>query len=118
MIALGPYTAGVMSDSEPLVRDWLAAAKRAGEDVWRLPLHPRLKDQLKSSIADMRNTGERWGGALTAGLFLKHFARETPWVHVDIAGPASTNRDNGASQKGGTGFGVATIVQYVTGRSS
>jgi leucyl aminopeptidase len=113
-IALGPFTAGVMSDCEPLVESWLDAAKGAGEDVWRLPLHPRLRDQLKSNIADMRNTGERYGGALTAGLFLKHFAKETPWVHVDIAGPASTNQESGPTTKGGTGFGVATIVRYLT----
>jgi leucyl aminopeptidase len=114
MVALGPYTAGVMSDSEPLVKSWLAAAEQAGEDVWRLPLSKRLREQLKSNIADMRNTGDRWGGALTAGLFLKHFAKDTPWVHVDIAGPASANRENGAVAKGGTGFGVATIVHYLT----
>jgi leucyl aminopeptidase len=62
----------------------------------------------------MRNTGERWGGAITAGLFLRHFAKETPWVHVDIAGPASVNRPFGAVTRGGTGFGVAAIVEYLT----
>ena len=90
MVALGPYTAGVMSDHEALVRNWLAAADRTGEDMWRLPLTARLREQLKSPIADMRNTGDRFGGAITAGLFLKTFAKDTPWVHVDIAGPAST----------------------------
>ena len=64
-------------------------AERAGEDMWRLPLNTRLREQLKSPIADMRNTGDRFGGAITAGLFLKTFAKDTPWVHVDIAGPAS-----------------------------
>lgn len=115
MVALGPYTAGVMSDHEALVAGWLGAARAAGEDMWRLPLNPRLREQLKSSIADMRNTGERWGGAITAGLFLKTFAKDTPWVHVDIAGPASLARDNGgAIPKGGTGFAVATLVEYLT----
>jgi leucyl aminopeptidase len=113
MVALGPFTAGVMSDHETLVRGWLHAAERAGEDMWRLPLNPRLRDQLKSNIADMRNTGERWGGAITAGLFLKTFAKDTPWVHVDIAGPASVSAARPSIPRGGTGFAVATIVEHL-----
>jgi leucyl aminopeptidase len=113
MVALGPHTAGVMSDDDDLVEGFLDAAKNAGEDMWRLPLNPRLKDQLKSAVAEMRNTGERWGGALTAGLFLKHFARDTPWVHVDIAGPASASRESGAIARGGVGDGVATLLDYL-----
>jgi len=116
MIALGPYTAGVMSDNEPLVKSWLATAEKTGEDMWRLPLNGRLREQLKSPIADMRNTGDRYGGAITAGLFLKTFAKDTPWVHVDIAGPASTTGPRPSQPKGGTGFGVATIVEYATRR--
>jgi leucyl aminopeptidase len=112
MVALGPYTAGVMSDNEPLVKSWMAVAERTGEDMWRLPLNNRLRDQLKSSIADMRNTGDRFGGAITAGLFLKTFAKDTPWVHVDIAGPASVATARPSQPKGGTGFAVATIVEY------
>ncbi|HTR55573.1 MAG TPA: leucyl aminopeptidase [Kofleriaceae bacterium] len=114
MIALGPYTAGVMSDNEGLVRNWLTVADRTGEDMWRLPLTSRLRDQLKSSVADMRNTGDRYGGAITAGLFLKTFAKDTPWVHVDLAGPASTSASRPSQPKGGTGFAVATIVEYAT----
>src|SRR5262249_25674665 len=114
MIALGPYTAGVMSDNEPLVKSWLAIAAQTGEAMWRLPLNGRLREQLKSPIADMRNTGDRYGGAITAGLFLKTFAKDTPWVHVDIAGPASTTGPRPSQPKGGTGFGVATIVEYAT----
>ena len=115
VVALGPYIAGVMSNDEALVARWMQAAEVAGEEMWRLPLQERLRDQLKSPIADMRNTGERYGGAITAGLFLKHFAKDTPWVHVDLAGPASVSSDHGATPKGGTGFGVASIVEYVTG---
>jgi leucyl aminopeptidase len=114
MVALGPYTAGVMSDHEPLARRWLAAADRAGEDMWRLPLNQRLREQLKSNVADMRNTGDRFGGAITAGLFLKVFAKDTPWVHVDIAGPASVSSGRPAQPKGGTGFAVASIVEYLS----
>ena len=72
----------------------------------------RLVDQLKSEIADMKNTGERWGGALTAGLFLKEFVGATPWVHVDIAGPASTDKELGHVAKGGTGFARRYHPQY------
>jgi leucyl aminopeptidase len=114
MVALGPYTAGVLSDHEPLVRSWLHVAERTGEDMWRLPLNSRLREQLKSSIADMRNTGDRYGGAITAGLFLKTFAKDTPWVHVDIAGPASVSSVRPSQPKGGTGFAVASIVEYAT----
>jgi leucyl aminopeptidase len=113
VVALGPYTAGVMSNDEPLAAAWLAAAAAAGEDVWRLPLPPRLADQLKSEVADMKNTGERWGGALTAGLFLKEFVNGTPWAHVDIAGPASTDKEFGHLGKGATGFGVAAILEFL-----
>jgi leucyl aminopeptidase len=116
MVALGPFTAGVMSDSEGLVRNWLAVADRTGEDMWRLPLIPRLREQLKSPIADMRNTGDRMGGAITAGLFLKTFVKDVPWVHVDIAGPASTTAARPSQPKGGTGFAVASIVEYATHR--
>ncbi|MBA3395560.1 MAG: leucyl aminopeptidase [Deltaproteobacteria bacterium] len=114
MVALGPYTAGVMSDHEQLVRSWMNVAERTGEDMWRLPLNMRLREQLKSPIADMRNTGDRFGGAITAGLFLKTFAKDTPWVHVDIAGPASLSSTRPSQPKGGTGFAVASIVEYAT----
>ena len=116
MVALGPYIAGVMSNDESTVDRWLGSAKTAGEEMWRLPLPPRLMEQLKSEIADMRNTGARWGGALTAGLFIKEFVGETPWVHVDIAGPASTEKDAGHISAGGTGFAVATIVEHLAPR--
>jgi leucyl aminopeptidase len=114
MVALGPYTAAVMSDHEALVKAWLGVTERTGEDMWRLPLTSRLREQLKSSVADMRNTGDRYGGAITAGLFLKTFAKDTPWVHVDIAGPASLSSTRPSQPKGGTGFAVASIVEYVT----
>ncbi|HEY4055658.1 MAG TPA: leucyl aminopeptidase, partial [Kofleriaceae bacterium] len=116
MVALGPYTAGVMSDHDSLLKGWLATAATTGEDMWRLPLNNRLREQLKSSVADMRNTGDRFGGAITAGLFLKTFAKDTPWVHVDIAGPASVSSARPAIPKGGTGYAVATIVEYATAK--
>jgi leucyl aminopeptidase len=113
VVALGPHTAGVMSNNDALSAQWLGAARAAGEEMWPLPLPSRLTDQLKSEIADMKNTGERWGGALTAGHFLKEFVGETPWVHVDIAGPASTDKEFGHIGKGATGFGVASILRFI-----
>jgi leucyl aminopeptidase len=102
-----------MSNDDALAGEWLAAASAAGEDMWRLPLPPRLVDQLKSEVADMRNTGERWGGALTAGLFLKEFVGATPWVHVDIAGPSSADKEHAHVAKGGTGFSVASMLAFL-----
>jgi leucyl aminopeptidase len=113
IVALGPHTAGVMGNDEPLASTFLAAAEHAGEEMWRLPLPPRLAEQLKSDIADLRNTGERWGGALTAGLFLKEFVGNVAWIHVDIAGPSSASKDHGHIGKGGTGFGVLSILSYL-----
>jgi leucyl aminopeptidase len=113
VVALGPHTAGVMSNDDALANAFLDAASRAGEEMWRLPLPPRLGEQLKSEIADLKNTGERWGGALTAGLFLKEFVGDVPWVHVDIAGPSSASKELGHVGKGGTGFAVASILEYL-----
>jgi leucyl aminopeptidase len=116
MVALGPNLAGVMGNDNSLTERWLQAARQAGEEMWHLPLPERLKDQLKSDVADMKNTGERWGGALTAGLFLKEFVGTTPWVHVDLAGPATATEEWGHVPKGGTGFAVATMVEYLAPR--
>lgn len=114
VVALGPHIAGVMSNDAALSQRWLDAAKAAGEEMWPLPLPERLRDQLKSDVADMKNTGERYGGALTAGIFLKEFVGDKPWVHVDIAGPSAADKEFGATAKGGTGFAVATLVEYLS----
>jgi leucyl aminopeptidase len=113
MVALGPHTAGVMSNDDALADAWLASARAAGEEMWRLPMPERLLEQLKSEVADMKNTGERWGGALTAALFLREFVGDVPWVHVDIAGPSTADKDLADVTKGGTGFAVLTIFEYL-----
>ena len=117
IVALGPHIAGVMSNDDTACAAWLDAATTAGEEMWRLPLPDRLLEQLKSDVADMKNTGERWGGALTAGLFLKEFVGDVPWVHVDLAGPSTSDKEAGTAAKGGTGFAVATIFEYLRGVS-
>lgn len=118
VVALGPHTAGVMGNDQALVERYIAAARRVGEDVWPLPLPLRMKEQLKSTVADLKNSGDRWGGALTAGLFLKEFVGNTPWLHLDIAGPASVDKEWAHLAKGGTGFGVASLIEYLLGRNN
>ncbi|MDP7038510.1 MAG: leucyl aminopeptidase [Myxococcota bacterium] len=113
MVALGGYTVGLFSNNDKVAEDILAGSKKAGEDFWRMPLTGALKEQLKSDVADLKNTGERFGGAITAGLFLQEFVEETPWAHLDIAGPAFTSKDSGAYRKGGTGVAVATLLEML-----
>ena len=114
MIALGPNTAGLFTDDDALAEDIKMIGKRNGEDFWRLPLNDDLLGQLKSPIADMKNTGLRYGGAITAALFLKQFVdKRTNWAHLDIAGPATTDKDADYMVKGGAGFGVRTLVGLI-----
>jgi leucyl aminopeptidase len=108
-------TAGLLGPDGPVVDGVLAAARAAGEEVWRLPLAESLKDQLKSERADMRNAGERTGGAISAAHFLHAFAKDTPWAHIDIAGPSHSGKEHGYVPKEGTGFGVRTLVEFVRG---
>ena len=115
MVALGPRIAGVMTNDERLAEDWLDATNRSGESMWRLPLPEDLKEQLQSKIADIKNTGERWGGALTAGLFLSEFTEGRRWLHVDLAGPSMASKAYGLTTPGGTGFAVATILEFLQG---
>jgi leucyl aminopeptidase len=113
MVALGMTTAGVLGPDGPAVDGVLSAAQAAGEEVWRLPMVESLKEQLKSDRADLKNTGERWGGAITAAHFLHAFAKDAPWAHLDIAGPSHATKERGYVPKGGTGFGVRTLVELV-----
>jgi leucyl aminopeptidase len=117
MIALGPTTAGVFTDDDTLAADIKNIGKRCGEDFWRLPLNDDLMGQLKSPIADMKNTGLRYGGAITAAMFLKTFvAGRTNWAHIDLAGPAHTEKDSDYQPRGGTGFAVRTLVGLIDPR--
>ncbi len=86
--------------------------------MWRLPVTELQKDALRSEVADMKNSGERWGGAINAALFLKEFVGDTPWVHLDIAGPSVSPKERGYLGKGGTGVGVRTLVEYVRRRAT
>src|SRR5438067_4644727 len=115
VVALGMKMAGLMGNDEGWIGQVRGAADRAGESVWPLPLPEEYRKDLDSEIADLKNiTGNRGGGALTAGLFLSEFAGEVPWAHLDIAGPARASGDDGYIAKGGTGFGVRTLVEVLS----
>ncbi|WP_242395424.1 leucyl aminopeptidase [Anaeromyxobacter oryzisoli] len=113
MVGLGLTTAGLFGPEGPLVDQVLAAARAAGEDVWRMPMTEALEEQLKSDRADLKNTGERFGGAITAAHFLHAFVKDVPWAHLDIAGPSHARKERGYVPKGGTGFGIRTLVELV-----
>ncbi|HEV8677016.1 MAG TPA: leucyl aminopeptidase [Methylomirabilota bacterium] len=112
-IALGALCGGALANDPGLQRRVLRAAEEAGERLWPLPLIEEYREGLKSDVADLRNTGPRPGGAITAALFLKEFAGATPWVHLDIAGAAFTEKELPYAAKGGVGFGTRTLIAYV-----
>lgn len=115
VVALGEKIAGLLANDAAWGEQVKAAADRAGEAVWPLPLPEEYRKLLDSEVADLKNiSGGSYGGALTAGLFLEAFVDGVPWVHLDIAGPARAASDNGATPKGGTGFGVRTLLELVT----
>jgi leucyl aminopeptidase len=117
VVALGHWVAGLFSNHEPLAGELLDAASRAGESFWRLPLVDLQKETLRSDVADMKNHGERWGGAITAAIFLREFVGETPWAHLDIAGPSQAPRERGYQGKGATGIGVRTLAAFLEHRA-
>ena len=114
MVALGTKVAGLMGNHDGWIDAVEAAADRAGERVWHLPLPADYRKQLDSPVADLKNIGNRWGGTLTAALFLQEFVADgIPWAHLDIAGPAWTDSVDGEAAKGGTGFGVRLLVDLI-----
>jgi leucyl aminopeptidase len=114
MIALGKKVAGLMGNNDGLVDQVRDAAERAGEAVWHLPLPEIYRKDIDSDVADIKNTAGRYGGTLTAGLFLREFVGDVPWAHLDIAGPAFVDGDDGYIAKGGTGIGVRTLAELLT----
>lgn len=112
VVALGDDIAGLWSPDDEIADELLKAAERAGEKFWRMPLEEPYFEGLKSLHADMKNTGPRAGGSITATLFLKQFVENTPWIHLDIAGPVWTDKDKGYNSAGATGFGVRTLVRW------
>jgi len=112
VVALGGVYAGLMANDDALAQLITECAERTGELVWRLPLDDEYKEQIKSNIADIMNTGGRWGGAVTAAMFLKEFAEETPWIHLDIAGTAWLEDNKPWIAKGPSGIAVRSLVEF------
>ena len=114
VVALGEHTAGLFSPSEKIAAQLLESAAEMDESIWRMPMQKKLRKQLDSKIADIKNVGKRYGGAITAALFLKEFVGEgIDWAHIDIAGPAYSDAAGGSTPFGGTGYGVATLVRFL-----
>lgn len=114
VVALGEEVAGFFSNDTKLTQRLTRAATATGELIWELPLQASYKELIKSKIADIKNIGGRAGGAITAALFLERFVKQTPWIHMDIAGPAYTEKETrGDMPYGGTGFGVRTLLDLL-----
>jgi leucyl aminopeptidase len=111
VVALGKTTSGLFGTPAAWVEDVRRASERAGDRSWPMPVFDDYKDQIKSEIADLSNTGGRPGGAITAALFIKEFAGDLPWVHMDIAGTAWAEEAKPYQPKGATGVGVRTLVE-------
>jgi len=113
-VALGSTCSGWYANREDAAAEFAAAIKQSGETMWRLPLLEDLREQIKSDVADVKQTGDRHGGSITAALFLREFAGDARWIHCDIAGPASLDRPSGWAQvKGATGHGVLTFLAMI-----
>ena len=115
VVALGHERGGVFSNDEEWQSLLLASAERAGEKMWAMPMDDDYKEQVKSNIADLQNIGTRWGGSITAAIFLKAFADPTPWIHLDIAGTAWFASEKPHMPKGPTGVAVRTLVDLAMG---
>ena len=114
VVALGNDVAGFWSNNSNLAKDLLTASSEVGEGLWQMPLQKSYKDGLKSHIADMKNTGPRAGGSITAALFLEEFFEEDiKWAHIDIAGTCWSDKNKGINPAGATGYGVKTLVQWI-----
>ena len=116
VVALGHTATGVFGLDESLVAEVIAAGKRAGEPGWAMPLWDEYRDLIKSDVGDIKNSGGRAAGAITAAMFLKEFTESYPWVHLDIAGTAYSETDLVAIPKGPTGIPTGTFVEFVRGR--
>ncbi len=118
VVGLGTVYSGVITNDSEWCRRIMAAARQAGEKMWELPNDEEYLEQIKSSIADLKNSGGRAAGTITAGLFIGQFADKTPWVHIDIAGTSDADKVKGYNLKGGTGAGVRTLIQLATSPGS
>jgi leucyl aminopeptidase len=114
IVALGTRVSGIMANDDDVLEQIHDASGRAGDPMWPLPLPDEMREKLDSPVADIANIGDRSGGALQAGMFLREFVADgVKWAHLDIAGPAFGDKAFGYTPKGGTGAGVRTLIQIV-----
>jgi leucyl aminopeptidase len=118
VIALGYANAGIFANDDAMYERFHKANEEAGEKMWRLPLDDEYKENIKSTIADIVNSGGRWGGAINAAMFLKEFAEDTPWIHLDIAGTAWMEDQKPWIAKGPSGIALRSLVEFVKGFAS
>ncbi len=111
--ALGDIYSGGFTNNQKLMDRVIAAGNEAGDLIWQLPMHEKYNEQIKSDVADMKNTGGRWGGAITGAKFLAEYVGDTPWVHLDIAGTFLSEKEDGYLVKGATGVPVRTLINLV-----
>jgi len=112
VVALGYVNAGVFANDDKMFERFQSALNKAGEKMWRLPLDEEYKESIKSTIADIVNSGGRWGGSITAAMFLKEFAEDTPWIHLDIAGTAWMEDAKPWIAKGPSGIALRSLVEF------
>ncbi len=118
VVALGYVNAGIFASTDEMYERFAKANQQAGEKMWRLPLDDEYKELIKSNIADMVNAGSRYGGAIFAAMFLKEFAEDTPWIHLDIAGTAWMEENKPWIAKGPSGIALRSLVEFVKGWSA
>ncbi len=117
-VALGRYMAGLMSNDDGLLKQLQKAAKLSGEKVWALPCSDEYAEEMKSKVADLKNTGSKWGGACTAAAFLRQFAGEKKWAHIDMAGVDVFEKPNESASAGASGYGVRLLTSYLMNLAS
>lgn len=113
MVSLGASCSGFFANRDDVAKTFKECCDAAGEQMWRMPLLEDLRDQLKSEVADLKHMGSRYGGAITAALFLREFVGDVAWIHCDIAGPVTTDKPSGFYVKGATGHGVLSFLELV-----
>ena len=117
-IALGDVATGVMANDDDLAAELIQAGKLAGEKIWQLPMFREYDEQIRSDVADIKNTGGRLAGAITAAKFLQRFAGDTPWAHLDMAGTDDASKTRGTQIKGATGVPVRSLIHFAQARSN
>jgi leucyl aminopeptidase len=113
VVALGHVASGMLGTAQDAMHQIEESGRRTYERVWQLPLFEEYERLIKSDIADVKNTGGRWAGAITGALFLKKFTGTFPWVHLDIAATAWTEKDRPYTPKGATGIGCRLLTQFL-----